>query len=170
MTTQEKIREILKFLLPILNGINVEYWVDCGTLLGIIREEDILEWDNDGDISYLHSVEAYKELTCHLFWVCDHSGQFVLKGANRRPRVYYSSDLINEPWVDFYGWIDGEGSRYTSDEAGFLKNIWPYKSHIGQCKMVVWQDVETMVPEFPEQRLSQLYGKWAIPRKKVPYW
>ncbi len=170
MTNQEKIRELLKFVIPILNDFEIEYWIDCGTLLGIIREEDILKWDDDGDISYLHSTRTYKELTHSLFWACDGSGQFTLKGANCRPRVYYSSDLRNEPWVDFYGWKDDGSSRYANMEAGFLKSIWPYKTHIGKPKFWEWQDLLIKVPEFPEQRLEQLYKDWKIPRKKVPYW
>ena len=170
MTKQEKIREIIKFVIPILNEFSIKYWIDCGTLLGIIREEDILKWDDDGDISYLYSTDVYQKLTYRLFWACDNSGQFVLKGANRRPRVFYSGDLLNEPWVDFYGWKDDGSSIYTSVESGFLRSIWPYKNHIGSCKVIEWQDLSIMVPEFPEQRLSQLYGKWKIPRKEVPYW
>ena len=43
-----------------LNKYNVDYWVDFGTLLGIIREQDIIFGDNDVDVVL---VQRYIYLT-----------------------------------------------------------------------------------------------------------
>lgn len=46
-----------------LEKANIPYWLEGGTLLGIIREDRLLPWDNDMDIS-LESIHRKK-----LFWV-----------------------------------------------------------------------------------------------------
>jgi phosphorylcholine metabolism protein LicD len=171
MTNQDKIREMLKTIIPVLNANGINYWMDCGTLLGIIRDKDIIEWDDDGDISYFYTVESWNKLIFCLNWVCERHGHHVRAINSGRARLYYSKeDILNEPWVDFYGWVDRGADRYTSTESGFLKTIWPYKKHIGKPKGILWKDINVKVPEFPEQRLEQLYGDWKQPKNKVPYW
>jgi len=47
-------RDALKMLhdvTTVLEKYNVKYWLDFGTLLGIVRENRILPWDDDMDIS-----------------------------------------------------------------------------------------------------------------------
>ena len=43
--------KMLHDVTEILDKYNVEYWLDFGTLLGIVRENRILPWDDDMDIS-----------------------------------------------------------------------------------------------------------------------
>lgn len=47
-------KSALKFLndiTDILDKFNIKYWLDYGTLIGIMREERLLPWDDDIDIS-----------------------------------------------------------------------------------------------------------------------
>src|SRR5690554_3820845 len=41
----------LKWITSLLSSYNITYWIDSGTLLGIIREGSLLKEDNDIDIS-----------------------------------------------------------------------------------------------------------------------
>ena len=41
--------------ISILNKNKVDYWVCHGTLLGIIRDGKLIEWDNDIDIGVIKS-------------------------------------------------------------------------------------------------------------------
>ncbi len=43
--------EDLKYIIAKLKKHEIFYWVDQGTLLGLVREENILPWDTDIDIS-----------------------------------------------------------------------------------------------------------------------
>jgi len=45
--------KMLNDVTDILDKYNVKYWLDFGTLLGIVRENRILPWDDDMDISIL---------------------------------------------------------------------------------------------------------------------
>jgi len=44
---------ILEYGVQLLKDRNINYWLDCGTLLGIVRDQSLLPWDKDLDISIL---------------------------------------------------------------------------------------------------------------------
>lgn len=46
----EKATQMLNEVVDILDRNNVEYMLDCGTLLGVIRENRLLPWDTDVDL------------------------------------------------------------------------------------------------------------------------
>ena len=41
-------------IISILNNNNINYWIDWGTLLGIIRDNKLFDWDHDIDISFYY--------------------------------------------------------------------------------------------------------------------
>ena len=49
------IRKLLIKLITAFEASAVKYWVDFGSLLGIMREKDIILGDNDGDVCILES-------------------------------------------------------------------------------------------------------------------
>ncbi len=52
-------KEDLKQFVELLDKHNIEYWVDYGTLLGIIRDKDFIPWDDDIDLGCL-TKEGFK--------------------------------------------------------------------------------------------------------------
>ncbi len=42
--------DLYKFVIELLNGISVPYWLDQGSLLGVVRENRFLPWDHDVDL------------------------------------------------------------------------------------------------------------------------
>lgn len=56
----KQVKEITK----ILNKYNIKYWIDHGTLLGFIREGNIIPWDKDIDICIKPS--EIKKMNCVL--------------------------------------------------------------------------------------------------------
>lgn len=54
----------LKYIVEILDSAGVKWWIDHGTLLGLVRESRLLPWDDDIDISiFLGDLEiAYRAL------------------------------------------------------------------------------------------------------------
>ena len=47
---EKKLIELLKEVKEVLNKHNIEFWLDCGTLLGAVREGKFLEWEHDIDL------------------------------------------------------------------------------------------------------------------------
>ena len=45
-------------IIDLLNKREVPYFVDCGALLGIVRDGDLLPWDNDTDLAVNAEDEA----------------------------------------------------------------------------------------------------------------
>ena len=50
-TVQENtLIDLLRQIKEVLNKHNIEFWLDCGTLLGAVREGKFLEWEHDIDL------------------------------------------------------------------------------------------------------------------------
>src|SRR3989344_3817304 len=47
---KQKAIHALKDITKILNRYNIPLWLDCGTLLGAVRENRIIPWDDDVDL------------------------------------------------------------------------------------------------------------------------
>ncbi|MFO7897183.1 MAG: LicD family protein [Candidatus Cloacimonadales bacterium] len=75
--------KMLADITGILEKLKITYWLEGGTLLGIIREERLLPWDNDMDIS-IKEAKGKK-----LFW---NSFRFFLKGY-RVSYKYFRKDI-----------------------------------------------------------------------------
>ncbi|XP_077994844.1 uncharacterized protein LOC144448463 [Glandiceps talaboti] len=54
-------RFILKATTKVLDEMNITYWLDYGTLIGAIRNGDVMRHDSDGDITIITN-QSYKEM------------------------------------------------------------------------------------------------------------
>ena len=71
LTTDEKINpyekpmvETLKRAVSILDSRNIDYWIDCGTLLGLVRDDKIIPWDEDVELgAWLTDRESIEHCT-----------------------------------------------------------------------------------------------------------
>jgi phosphorylcholine metabolism protein LicD len=52
---KEKAKYVLKDIASIFNFLKIDYSLDCGTLLGVVRDGDIIAWDNDIDLCVRNS-------------------------------------------------------------------------------------------------------------------
>jgi len=59
---RDNLRKIAVNTIKLFNKYNVEYWVDFGTLLGIIRENDIILGDNYVDICILDTKSNHEKM------------------------------------------------------------------------------------------------------------
>ena len=51
---------LLRATVEVLNDVGIRYYLDFGTLLGAVREGELIPWDDDIDISLLDEDDYYK--------------------------------------------------------------------------------------------------------------
>lgn len=155
-------KQLLKDVKDILDKAGIMFWIDCGTLLGAIRDNDFIEWDNDIDISIMAKDRSQIELI---------EGQFLAKGQYGRwerdvGHKYIASQYLirDDLKVDIYAnWKVG---KYLIKPVGDdnlrkipIEYCEPFKE-IDFCGMKV------KVPNNPEKYLETLYGNWKKPDKE----
>ncbi len=64
MSTNDRLSLLLQDTVGILNQHNISYWADCGTLLGLIRENQLLEWENDIDLGVMVNKGDSRQKEC----------------------------------------------------------------------------------------------------------
>ena len=42
--------DLFNIVIEILNDLGISYWIDQGSLLGIVRQNSFLPWDHDVDL------------------------------------------------------------------------------------------------------------------------
>ncbi len=84
---KKKLLELFQQLISALDIINIPWWIENGTLLGAIRHNHMINWDNDIDIGILYSdqnkilqnknifekfnIRLLKNKTTGLYWQVD---------------------------------------------------------------------------------------------------
>ena len=165
---------LLKRVTKIVEQQQISYWLEGGTLLGIRRENRLLPWDNDLDIS-VHETEIHQL----------NSLIQNLKIAGYRVRTRYFSAtskefkkgdlrMIKIRNKHFFGLVKGKVCldvfiKYTHEKSTYweidnkIKSV-PlrfYKSF----KTVSFQDKNYTIPEDTDGYLTYRYGDWQTPVK-----
>ena len=128
------IKDILYFITDLLDKHNIKYFIDGGTLLGAIRNKDIIKHDDDADIGIL-----YKDFFCKL------------------PSIYNEIKnhklIIND--VDYYLNID---NKYPTLTKIYIQGLWS-KTDYGKIiatptiDIFCWQSKNDIIELYcPKQR------------------
>jgi hypothetical protein len=105
----EHLRELLVYVHELLERNGIIHWLDYGTLLGAVREQAFIAWDEDVDLGVFdHDMNAIlalePEIAAAGYWVETTDPGVV--------RINYSP--INQQHVDLFGWKEQDG-RLASD-------------------------------------------------------
>lgn len=129
MIHQEDSLKTLKDTVDILTSCGITYWLDDGTLLGFLRENRFIPWDNDIDIGVLGTeawshwpqlFQAFTDQGYHAFirfnkieieHKASRSAPLALQcyWVNRQSQLVYSGKLWNKPafspWLRFLDFV-----------------------------------------------------------------
>ena len=172
--------ELLRCVAEILEGNGVEYWLEGGTLLGIVREQRLLPWDNDLDIS-VTSEQLPRLLAClRLIKRAgyrvrtrkqEHEDLPLRRGAVRlikvhdRPGLFRRGEVLLDIFVKYkadeqYWWSVGR-KRYCkkSVPARFYESL----------DRVRFEGKDYLVPADTDGYLTSRYGDWKTPVREWDY-
>ena len=134
---------LLQKTVDILNKHNIPYYLDCGTLLGCVRENSIMEKDTDVDI------------TIHLsYW----------QKLNNIDFNKY--DLIKTRTLSgFPDKIDGNMISVKTKFSNLYCDIYTNPA-FPKLETKILNGIEYNIPENSDLYLQQLYGNWKIPSRR----
>ena len=115
--------KLARILISIFEQNNIEYWLDFGSLIGVIRHQGFIPWDDDIDIAvtrqdYIKVLNILSEKF--------HDTDFVLDIGDKKPslflRVFYKkSDIC----VDIFPYDFSDKKEIDKDELGNIqKFLW----------------------------------------------
>jgi len=165
--------DMLKKVTDILDEANIPYSLKAGTLLGVMRENRLLPWDNDMDICvtdnhYQELIEAIPKLKKlgYMLWSKkfeENSDPFkkdlirIIKLRNRR--LYF---IRGEIGLDIF--IKFKKDEQYFWQAGTKKYSVPAKFHDELTKHT-FDNKEYLIPKDYKGYLTFKYGDWKTPVK-----
>ncbi len=167
--------QLLGDVTDILDEYNVKYWLDFGTLLGVIRENRILPWDDDIDISIFEEDEEvviskvlprlkkmrYRTYTRRL---AENVGP-LKKGDVRSFKVRNNRFFFFKGYVklDIFVMYRHQESIYWYE----LKEPHALPQKLVQAfEMIDFNGKKYRVPKDHDAYLTYHYGDWRIPNKE----
>lgn len=154
----------LKETIRVLEELEMEYWICCGTLLGLMREGDFIGHDVDIDIGLMDPSRA-DELTS-------------LMNKRGFRSIYYigvPTNGLELSFADEYVKVDFF-FHYKKDEHVW-HSVWTNQQQVQkyyvyeECdmfplKQMMFRGILVNTPRFPETILRKHYGNWKAPNKE----
>ena len=184
--------KILKILIQTLNNHKIRYYLDFGTLIGAMRDNALIPWDNDIDISLINEEDYHKmplvlkeikEKYSYRTYLRTFENALV-KHGKRHPETVIPQ--INFTTQDSYQiakirdnkfWTFGRGDvcidiffKYTKED----KLYWfafgksnkisnePLKNGFSQ---IDFYGISCTIPTAYDAYLTSIYGEWKIPNE-----
>lgn len=153
--TDRKIREkVFKKVINILNTNEIEYFVNYGTLLGLIREGRLLESDDDIDI-LVHEKDYNKAYSLI-------NKEYTLM----RTDPDFCQGYIHQGQVELYkytvenGKVIDKWTKKHNDLSGIqpVNYVYPIQS-----KYIEILGIQVSLPNEPEKILENVYENWKVP-------
>lgn len=175
----EKALKMLKDVSEVLERHGVEYILDCGTLLGIVRENRLLPWDNDVDLA-VDSSQIPKLKKCMLaLWLKGYRVRFarttkessiisinaprILRVRNRKRLIHRGENLIDI----FIKYDGGDGYHYLKvgeNSRNSIEQKFPSK-FLFERSSIDFNGKAYPVPKDYAEYLTYRYGDWKVPVK-----
>ena len=177
--TQDEIFTHLKFISGYLTQNNIKHWLMYGTLLGAVRQNDIIPYDYDFDLGIMYEdyekVLLFNEFLNQYNYSLEKTSGVVycyknLKQSETRFRVSLKVKFNTNPVADLYIYFkcQDEYLRRYDKEEGIL--YWPnsvipfyFIENLNQIRI---RDTIFPCPIFPEILVEHWYGQmWNTPIK-----
>ncbi|MFC2127588.1 LicD family protein [Bacteroidota bacterium] len=167
--------QLLKDTSKVLDSCNIDYWLDGGTLLGIHRENRLLPWDDDVDLSIMYTGEEsmnklLKSLKKSKLRIrpktfqqtCEH----FVKDKVRVIKIRNNKLLgISKGKVCLEIFIRYPHGKDTYCGIGPIKQVIPIKL-CDSFKKINFEGDDFNAPKLTNEYLTHKYGDWKTPVKE----
>jgi hypothetical protein len=169
--TRELARTIIKTLSQSAREYEVPLVVDFGTLLGIVRDNDVIEWDDDVDFSV-----PFENYEIFVNWLDNELQKLSLPVELKVQKYTTKEGVVNSVLLSFES--EAVNSFLTSislrqnDDLHSIHlpsgGMWyAPKKHFERFTTKEWMGVDLMLPSEYEEYLTFVYGQWQKPKKNI---
>ena len=167
---------MLKNVAIFFDRCNIDYWIEGGTLLGIKRENRLLPWDNDVDMSinqdqldkldqfYAALKKAGYRVRTRRF---NETSEFFIKGNIRMIKIRekrFFGMIKGAVCLDvFIKYQHGENSYWEIDN----KTKFVPSKFYSTLASISFKDFDYKIPALTDEYLTYRYGDW---QKQVKDW
>lgn len=145
---QNTLRNMAKDTIEAFNNKNIQYWTDYGTLLGLVREGDIIRHDTDCDFCLVPDKDMHNKMLSCMPELAKKNKDYILE---YHPWGAYRLKL-GALHVDIYITEIKDG-KYV-DPTGNLP-----VEYVGTIQKMDWNDLPVNVPEKVHETLVWRYGE-----------
>lgn len=168
--------EIIIEITKCLEKSNVNFFVDNGTLLGIVREKNIISWDYDIDfgifITQIFTWDDLEQQMKKIGFVKHHQFKYesmITEQTYKRGEMYvdFFNHLNTENNTSFYCFYKDENSNYLKKNQLSVMELRTEKI-TGTEKYILDGSLYVYIPNNAESYLAGIYGEsWRVPN---PNW
>lgn len=136
-------KENLILLKKFFDLYNIKYFIDCGTLLGAVRESDLILGDTDADIT---TTQYYVSIIRKNLPYLEKLG-FISFRNRENDEWYLSLSLLRKgEYIDIYSMFNTKDIPFETINYPFIGNYFS-------------------VPKYYDEWLTETYGNWRVPVK-----
>ena len=164
-----RMKDMLLKTIDILNQNGFKYWLEAGTLLGIMRDGDLIPWDYDADLGIpADTADDIMKLRLKLL------PKYLIK-RKRIQTSWLPGDMrvikVKTPWekirqvnfhVDLFC-VYPVDNKYRWVDSSALKHV--DRKYYDTLSTIEWEGRTITIPNHAEEYLSLRYGNWQIPEQ-----
>ena len=148
---QSVLRQMAIDVFRTFNDLGVIYWADFGTLLGIIRDDDIISHDDDVDVCIVDNKQTHVLMETSVRSRLESLG-YTLKRLNWSAyRVYSQFGLFTDVYLTTVKGDTIIGA--TGENSNISKRL------VGLTNIHSWKGLDVHVPEHVHETLVWRYGE-----------
>lgn len=171
--------KLLKTIAKVFNKYNIKWFPDSGTLLGIWRDKNLMDRDNDIDLSikiedinkrFFDAIEEMNDddnlhvkMGCHKHYKEGFENGEIIP-INKWYKIYFKERTNNkEIFSDLLIWFPHRNTYFAYDGKLYRHK----KSNLENFSNIMFKGINIKIPKNTDSYIEEIYGKnWKIPDDK----